>query len=81
MEVKDEVRTAATVHCIVVIHKNKTKLKRLKIKQDGKSEVEKVDEEVDEEKEEEEVPLKRKWQGEEETSRSKRAKSSRPRNL
>ncbi|KAA0066528.1 hypothetical protein E5676_scaffold190G00020 [Cucumis melo var. makuwa] len=37
MEVKGEVRTAATVHCIIVIHKNKTKLKRLKIKQDDPS--------------------------------------------
>uniref|UniRef100_A0A9I9DKC0 Protein MNN4-like n=1 Tax=Cucumis melo TaxID=3656 RepID=A0A9I9DKC0_CUCME len=59
---------------------NKAKLKRLKTKQDGKSEVEKGDEEVEDEKEEVEVPLKRKRQGEEEASRSKKAKSSKVKN-
>ncbi|TYK07946.1 hypothetical protein E5676_scaffold265G00630 [Cucumis melo var. makuwa] len=67
-----------TLYCIIAIHKNKAKLKCLKTKHDGKSEVEKVDDEAEDEKEEEEeVPLKRKRQCKKEASRSKRARTLR----
>lgn len=65
VEVKDEVWSATTVHCIIGIHKNKAKLKCLRTKQDGKSEVEKVNGEDEDEKEEEEVPQKCKQQSKE----------------
>uniref|UniRef100_A0A9I9D955 Protein MNN4-like n=1 Tax=Cucumis melo TaxID=3656 RepID=A0A9I9D955_CUCME len=64
------------LHRIIIVRKNKAKLKHLKTKQYGKVKVEKMDDEAEDEKEEEEAPLKRKRQGEEEASRSKRAKSS-----
>ena len=73
---KDGVWIAATLHHIIVVHKNKAKLKAHKAKQDGKSEVKKVDDEAEDEREEEKVPLKRKWQGEEEVLELKREKSS-----
>ncbi|KAA0060863.1 hypothetical protein E6C27_scaffold137G001110 [Cucumis melo var. makuwa] len=59
---------------------NKVKLKCLKTKQDGKSDVKKVDGKDEEEKEKDDVPLKRKRQGGEEASRSKRIKSSKAKN-
>ncbi|KAA0036868.1 hypothetical protein E5676_scaffold110G002410 [Cucumis melo var. makuwa] len=55
VEVKDGIWSSVTLHGIIVVHKNKIKLKRLKTKHDGKSEVEKVD---DEEEIEKEVTLK-----------------------
>ncbi|KAA0060282.1 drebrin-like [Cucumis melo var. makuwa] len=67
--VKDGIWSSATLYRIIAINRNKAKLKYLKAKQDGKSEVKEVDDKDEEEKEEDNVPLKRKRQSEDESSK------------
>ncbi|KAA0042322.1 hypothetical protein E5676_scaffold477G00140 [Cucumis melo var. makuwa] len=68
VKVKDGILSSTTLHRIIAVNKNKAKLKCLKTKQDGKSEVEKVEDEHEDEKQKDDVPLKRKRQGEKEAS-------------
>lgn len=63
-----------TLHCIITIHKNKVKLRRLKAKQECQKEDKNVNSE-----EEAKVPLKRKRQGEKKASSSKKAKTTQAR--
>uniref|UniRef100_A0A9I9CFX8 Uncharacterized protein n=2 Tax=Cucumis melo TaxID=3656 RepID=A0A9I9CFX8_CUCME len=68
VEVKDRIWSSLTFHCIIVIHKNKSKLKCFKTKQYGKSEIKEVDDEDEEEEKEDDIPLKRKRQDKKEAS-------------